>query len=258
MILSKRVALDGVYLDELHDSIVIRGFDPGVPSETIQAANMMGGSGQRITGQHWETLEASVAFAIDISKRDMALRREVYDAVMTWASRKGWLTVDWLTGRRMYVDKVVFPSSGDMWAWTDEYTIGFRAYSVPFWQDSEPSIASNAAPSASGQLSLHIGGNVESVVDAAFENRSGAVINSFQLAVNGNLLTIQSMGLAANETLTISHGTNGILRIMAGNRSLYDRYTGADDLRVMPGTASVLFSAERAGILTVSSCGRWI
>lgn len=258
MILSKRVALDGVYLDELHDSIVIRGFDPGVPSETIQAANTMGGSGQRITGQHWETLEASVTFAIDISKREMALRREVYDAVITWASRKGWLTVDWLTGRRMYVDKVIFPSSGDMWAWTDEYTIGFRAYNMPFWQDAEPTSVSAALPTASGQMSIQIGGNVENVVDIAYANRSGAYINTFRVTANGNTMALSGIGLGAQETLTISHGTDGLLRIMAGNRSVYDKYTGADDLRVLPGVADIVFSADRAGLLTVTNYGRWI
>ena len=50
MILSRRVALGGVQLDEIHEAIVIRSIDPGVPNETINAVERMGGAGQRITG----------------------------------------------------------------------------------------------------------------------------------------------------------------------------------------------------------------
>ena len=66
MILSKRVALGGVQLDEIHESIVIRSIDPGVPDETVQTTSRMGGAGQRITGSHWETLEVAVNFAINV------------------------------------------------------------------------------------------------------------------------------------------------------------------------------------------------
>ena len=49
MILSRRVALNGQQLDELHDAIVIRSIDPGVPNESISAVDRMGGAGSRIT-----------------------------------------------------------------------------------------------------------------------------------------------------------------------------------------------------------------
>ena len=57
MILTKRAALDGVQLDELHDAIVIRGIEPGTPNETLQATGRMGGAGQRVTVQHYDMLE---------------------------------------------------------------------------------------------------------------------------------------------------------------------------------------------------------
>ena len=134
MILSKRVALGGQQLDELHDAIVIRSIDPGVPNESISAVDRMGGAGSRITGDHFSTIDVSVTYAIDIPKRRMAERRAVFDLVNAWANRKGWLTVNWLENRRMYVDKTILPGSGDLWEWTSEFTIVFRAYNVPFWQ----------------------------------------------------------------------------------------------------------------------------
>ena len=111
MILSRRVALGGIQLDELDESIVIRSVDTGVPHETLSAANRMGGAGQRLTGQHWDTMDVHVRWAMDIPKTDLARRREVFEAVTSWALKKGWLTVSYMTDRRMYADKVILPSS---------------------------------------------------------------------------------------------------------------------------------------------------
>ncbi len=257
MILSKRVALGGVQLDELHDAIVIRSIDPGVTKESVSAVTRMGGFGQRMTGQHWDTLEVSVSYAIDIPKREMALRRQIFDAVNAWALKKGWLTVNWLENRRFYVDKVVLPGSGDMWAWTDEFTITFRAYNVPFWQDALPAQVSSGT-AASGSVTVQVGGNVQSVLDVTFQNRSGMTINNFWVQANGNRITLSSLGLGGSSALTINHGTDGLLRIKIGSTSVYQKYTGADDLFVNPGNVGVTFTADRAGTLTVQSYGRWV
>ena len=257
MILSKRVALGGVQLDELHERIVIRSIDPGVPTETTQATPRMGGYGQRITAQHWDTLEVSVSFAINIEKRLMAERRAVFEAVTAWAMKKGWLTVNWLPNRRLWVDKVVIPGSGDVWDWTAEYTIVFRAYNVPFWQDELPAQMSSGTAS-SGRVWLAAGGNIGSVLDVSFRNMSGMTINNFWVQANGNRITLSNLGLGGSDTLAISHGTDGMLRITAGGSSVYNRYTGADDLYVNPGSVAVDFAADRAGILTVQNYGRWV
>ena len=257
MILSKRVALGGVQLDELHDAIVIRSIDPGVPKESISAVSRMGGWGQRMTGQHWDTLEVSVTYAIDIPKTEMALRRQIFDEVNAWALKKGWLTVNWMEGRRFFVDKVILPGSGDVWNWTDEFTIVFRAYGIPFWQDELPAQAVSQT-AASGRVWVPVGGNMQTVLDATFQNRSGMTINNFWVQANENRITLSSLGLGGSATLTISHGTDGLLQIKIGSTSVYQKYTGADDLIVNPGNTAVDYGADRAGVLTASCYGRWV
>ena len=257
MILSKRAALGGVQLDELHESIVIQSVDPGTPQRTISAVAMMGGAGQRITGDHWETLEIIVEFGINLPKRQMELRRQVFEMVTAWALRGGWLTVNWLPNRRLWVDRVELPSSGDMWDWTKTYTITFRAYSVPFWMDEMPAQAVHQLIT-NGSVSIEVGGNVQSVLDVSFQNRSGMTINNFRVSAGGNTLVLSSLGLGGSETLNISHGTDGLLRITAGGRSVLDRRTGADDLYVLPGTNTVTIQSDRAGTLTVRSYGRYV
>ena len=98
MILSRRAALGGSQLDQVDSSVVIRGMDPGTTKKTVNTVSQMGGSGQRETGSHWETVEASVTYAIDIPKTNLADRREVFDSVNEWALAKGWLTMNWMDG----------------------------------------------------------------------------------------------------------------------------------------------------------------
>lgn len=257
MILSKRIALNGNQLDEIDDAIVIRSIDPGITKESISTTSKMGGSGQRMTSQRWETLEVVVRFAILIQKWEMARRREVFDQVIAWAMQKGWLTVNWMPERRLYIDYVQIPGSGDMWEWTDEIQLVFRAYNIPFWLDETPAQAVSGTQ-ASGTLTIQVGGNVESVIDATFANKSGMTIQNFRIAAGGNEIKLAGLNLGGSATLKIDHRTDGLLRIRIGSTSVYEKYTGADDLIVKPGSVNVTFTADRAGILTVQNYGRHV
>lgn len=262
MILSRRVSLGGKQLDEIDEMIVIRKVDPGVAHEAVQAVNRMGGFGQRMTSQHWETLEVNVTFAIDISKRDLERRREVFDAVMAWAKTKGWLRTTEQPGKRMRVDKVVLPAAGDLWEWTKEYTITFRAYGVPFWQEINPATLEVNSIS-NGTRSFEVGGIERTVADVTAKNISGQTITDFTITVGDNTMTFKGLNLTGAETLRIYHGTDGILKIRAetasASRNVFSLRTpeSADDLYVEPGTVSVKVESKRAVQLTVTAAGRW-
>lgn len=249
--------MNGIQLDELHERIVIKSVDPGMPDENITAVSRMGGAGQRITNAHWNMLEATITYGIDVPKRELALRREIVSLVNAWARQNGWLTTNEMPGRRMYVDKTVLQSAGDLWEWTNDHTIAFRAYNVPFWQDAEPAAVVSGIAS-SGTFRMEITGNVETVLDADFVNRSGMTINRFAISANGKTITLESLGLPANKTLSIHHGTDGLLRITANGASVLQKRTGADDLTVNPGAVNVSFSADRAGVLSLRSAGRYL
>jgi len=255
MILNRRVALGGTQLDSLDSRIVIRSIDTGIPHESISAENRMSGWGQRVTGQHWETLEVAVTWAMDIPKKQLATRQAVYEKVCKWALNRGWLTVNYLSGRRMYVDKVVLPSAGDLWQWTSEFTIIFRAYNVPFWQEATPTTGSGD----SGTVLLEgCGGNYQAPLDFTFENTGEADIDSLTVSAGGRTVTFASLGLAPEAVLSFEHGTDGLLRIMIGDESAYGKYSGDDDLIIEPGDNYVTFESDGTGELTVSHYGRFI
>jgi hypothetical protein len=256
MKLSRRIALGGQQLDEVDASVVIRSIDTGTPRETVQTAAMMGGSGQRVTMRHWDTIDVSVSYAIDIPKKQLAERRAVFDAVKAWALARGWLTVNYMSGKRLYVDSVTLPTGADLWRWTDEYTITFRAYSVPFWQDETAVTGSNGR--------IEVPGDVETVCNAELTNGSGSTVNSLTVQVSDSVFEFSGLGLGSGETLKIGHTDNGILyiRIYSGAstwRSVLDKRTGgsSDDLTVKPG--SKIITVSGSGVSGSISCyGRYL
>lgn len=258
MILSRRIALNGQQLDELYERIVIREISFGGIQETVSATSLMGGSGQRITGAHYETMEVSVSFAIMVPAKDMITRRRIYEEVCRWAMQKGWLTVNFMPERRLLVDNVQIQGAGDMRDWTGEYSITFKAYSVPFWQNTVPMSVSKTSVSSS-TFNMMVPGQYRTVADAEFTNTSGSQVTSFSITVDGNTIALTGLTLANTKKLSIYHEDNGILRITADGTSVYDKRSAAsaDDLYVDPGVAAVSMTAGGAGTLKVSVRGRY-
>ena len=255
MKLSRRIALGGQQLDEVDAAVVIRSIDTGATKETVQAVAMMGGSGQRVTGRHWDTIDVSVNYAINIPKKRLAERRAVFDAVNAWAMAKGWLTVNYMTGRRLYVDSVTLPSSADLWEWAEEFTITFRAYAVPFWQDTTATVSTGA--------SITVPGMVETVCDAELTNGSGSTVDDLTLTIGTSSFVFTNLGLGNGKKLKIGHQNDGTLYIRrytgdATFVSAMDKRTGgsSDDLYAMPGARTITVSAS--GVTWSVSCrGRY-
>ena len=191
---------------------------------------------------------------MNIPKTELILRRSVFEAVTKWAMQTGWLTVNYAPGRRMYVDKTILKDPGDLRSWTDEYTITFRAYNVPFWQDVKPAEVVKSSYSG-GNLSMYVPGAFRTVADVEFTNTSGSTLDTFSIGVGGNTISLSNLGIANNGTLKITHGTDGRLKIMAGSASAYSKRSAgsADDLYCDPGNTT-----QRAGNLKVSIYGRYI
>ena len=148
MIFSRRAALNGDQLDEIHDAIVIRGIEQAAGKDNITATATGGPFGQRITGARRDSIDITVKFAIDIKKRDLEGRNAVLEAVNAWAAAArtetggAWLTVGHKPDRRIRVVLAQPAAEGDLWKWTDDFTIIFRAYGVPYWEQSEANTVS--------------------------------------------------------------------------------------------------------------------
>ena len=265
MILTRRVALNSVWLDEIDDRIVISAVEPGEGKENISTSDTATGFGQRITGQKRTTLDIVVRFRmLEHGKNVEGLqeRAELLEAVNTWAANGGELTVNYKPNRRINVVLAQAPGEGSLWDYTKEYTLTFRAYAVPYWEDLEPQTMSTGTANE-GSGTIVIGGSAKTQVDVLLENKSGKSIAEATVAIAGRSMTFSGLDMAGGESLVIDH-KDGLLRARIKNGSTYrsvmaKRTTGsANDFLLTPGTRACSFTASRACKMTVTWRARYL
>ena len=257
MELAHRVALNGVQLDDIDPRINIKGVEENAGKETITGTATAAGSGQRITARRRDTLDIVVKFSMLIEYNDMPGRTELLEKVIASAAAGGFLTLNYKPNRRIGVVLAQAPGAGDLYDWTSVYSLTFRAYAVPYWEEETPRAAATRA-GASGFCSMEVAGSAETVADITLRNASGMTINNVTINAAGKLMTFQGLSMSGSESLMISH-SDGLLVLRVGSRSAMSMRTpgSADDLRVMPGMRNFSFSADRACVMTVACRGRF-
>lgn len=258
MVLKHRVALNGVQLDSLDNRILIQSVDEAAGKDTITAVSLGGADGQRITGKRRDTLDVTVKFSI--RSRDMATRSTILDNVNKWAYGGGTLTLNNRTNKNLTVELVQAPGGGDQYKWTSEYTLVFRAYAVPYWQDTTAT-SKTLTQGSTGSDTLNVPGSAESVANVTVQNKRGSDMGGITLNINGNEMTFTNLGLVNNGSLVIDHVmTGGVMTIRAriGNVSVLANRTGADDFVTKPGSNTIAYSTDGSVIVTVSAKGRYL
>ena len=267
MICARRVALNGVELDQANSAIVIRSIETGDGRENFSATSTAGGSGQRVTSHHRDTMDVVVRFAIKIKKNNLAGRASALEDANEWAAAAengAWLTVNYKTNRRAWMRLVQAPGEGSLWDFTKDFQFTFRAYGVPYWQEAE---AGSTAELSAGTLktgTITVGGNAETVADLTLTNESSSTVNECTVTVDGNSFNFDSLGLAAGESLVIDHRDDGLVRIRILNTSEVYRDamskrlpTSADDLKCRTGSRAISFTSDNSCSMTVSCKGRF-
>lgn len=266
MILSRRVSLAGQYLDQQNAAIVVRSVEVGAPRSDVQMTPLMSGVGQRITSRSWSELVVTVRFAIDIPKRQLYDRRQAYEAACAWAlaGRGKWLSVGYMAGRRLYVDRVEIAEPADLWEWTNEYTITFHAVSVPFWQDQVPAtqrvgILTPTGPEYTGTFAMNIPGQVRTVLDVSIKNGDASVMSSVTIATGISTIALTGLSVAGGKSLVVSHTNDGLLQIKEDGVDAYGKQVagGSTDLYVDPGAQQISITINRDVTIDFSCYGRY-
>ncbi len=266
MRLMRRAALDGVQLDEIDNRILIQGIEPAAGKDQTNTASLWGGVGSRVTGEHRDSIDIVVKFSMDIKKGQYTERSEIFEKVMAWAAKGGWLTLSQKPERRIRVFCATMPAEGDPLEWTNRYSITFRACGVPHWQQENASQLRIAGEN-SYTRQFGVGGTTRTVMEASYKNTSGGRIDRFDLTCGDSAIYLRNLQLANGETLHIDHNDNGkrcVLRIRiqgAGGawRSALDKRTAdsSDDLWVNPGIIDVTLYAGGIGTMLLSCAGRY-
>ena len=268
MKLTRRVALNGKQLDNVDDRIVISSVEPGDGRENITAVDAASGYGQRVTGNRRSTLDMVVKFRIlehGHTKSGMQGRAEVLEKVNAWAAEGGVLTVNYKPERRLNVILAQAPGEGSLWDYTKEYTMTFRAYAIPYWEQENAQSITFGGSSATGNGTAAVDGSAKTQLKAELYNNSGKEINTATVRIGPNVMEFTNLALAGAETLVIDHTSNGLVRIRirsasGGYRSaMAARSTSsANDFMVTPGNIACSYTAQRACRLTVSWRARYL
>ena len=267
MKLTRRVALNGKQLDNVDDRIVISSVEPGDGRENITAVDAASGYGQRVTGNRRSTLDMVVKFRIQEHGRNkdgLQSRAEVLEKVNAWAAAGGVLTVNYKPERRLNVILAQAPGEGSLWDYTKEYTMTFRAYAIPYWEQENAQSVVIGGSASSGSGTAAIDGSAKTQCNAELYNNSGKEINTAEVIIGSHKMSFAGLTLAGGESLVIDHssglvririrGTNGKYRSAMAMRST----SSANDFMVSPGNNSCSFTAQRACRLTVSWRARYL
>ena len=266
MKLQRRVRLGDVWLDEVDDRIVISSVEPADGREGISAVETAAGFGQRITRNRRSTLDMVVKFRIlehGRTKNGMQERSEVLEKVNAWAAPGGVLRVNYKPNRRLNVILAQAPGEGSLWDYTQEFQMVFRAYTIPYWEDSTANSETLATASKKSK-DITIEGSARTQCNVELANKSGAKIDKIKsLYVGGNTMVFASgIALMGNETLVVDH-KDGLVRCRirdAGGsyRNIMKYRSGANDFTADPGQVTCGFEADRACAMTVSWRSRYL
>ena len=268
MKLTRRVALNGVWLDDIDGRIVISSVEPADGRENISAVDAASGFGQRVTGKRRSTLDMVVKFRIlerGKSASGMQGRSEVLEAVNAWAANGGVLTVNYKPDRQLNVILVQAPGEGSLWDYTKEYSLTFRAYAIPYWEQETARSTTIGGGVSSASGTVQIDGSVETQADVSLLNTSGMTINTATVIVAGKSMSFTSLNMGANESLRIDHNSAGLVRIRVRSATGVYRSVmalrstaSANDFLAQPGSRAISFSAQRACRMTVSWRARFL
>lgn len=257
MILRHRVALDGVELDSLDQRILVTKVEEAAGKETYTGVNVWT-AGQRITADRRDTLDVVVRFAIMLRAGEMAERAAVFDKIVAWSHGLHSLSVNYRPGRILRVRCTQLPAMGSPADWANDFSITFRAYEVPFWQDAAETRI-NLGKVTSATQSINLACTERTPLCLYVTNSSGSVNGTLTISANGNSITFTDMNIAAGQKFSFGYN-DGIQYAKRGSESILGsrQSTSADDIWLNPGANTISYSATRRMDVVVGYTGRWV
>ena len=139
--------LGGVLLSSLDESICVLDLREDAP-KLRHATAAAWHDGLHLLDAQRESLTVRVSFLL--ADYDPVSRREALAALHAWACPGGILTVSDRPGQQLQVECDTLPMMSAL-CWSDEMSIDFTAYAVPFWETAEET---SAATTGSAALTL--------------------------------------------------------------------------------------------------------
>ena len=218
------VWLDGLPLHEIDPSIILTDIIEQPAVVDVISYPRAQGSGLRIAKRTRQSLSVSVRFAI--WEYDVTRRKAVMQKIVTWAKSGKYLAINDRPGQRLRVEVDSMPTIQSALKWTQDLTITFTAYAMPFWESDDVHMLTTSDVASM----MIMGDGDQTLVDATIQ-----VEEEGDVTVKADNTTITLTDVSG--TINITHGDDGILRITAGEDSLLSHREpkSSDDLIATPG-----------------------
>lgn len=237
------VWLDGLPLHEIDPTIILTDIIEQPAAVDVVSYPRAQGSGTRVSKRTRQSLSVSVRFRI--WEYNVTRRKAVMQKVIAWAKGGKRLAVNDRPAQRLRVEVDELPTIQSALHWQQEISLTFTAYAFPFWENDYAD-----SLTTSGAASMYVAGDADSAPVDVSITPSGS-----KVTVKADQTTITLTGISGD--VEISHGDDGLLRIVSGGESILFHRTpeSSDDLFVTPGRVND-FSIE-GGTATFRVRGVW-
>ncbi len=241
--------MNGASLSALDGSILITDVEEEGAPQTLTVCDLPGREGSRFIRRRRTSL--TVKIRLMIRERSLNRRRILLEKLARWCT-DGYLTVSYRRGQRLGCVCVQGVEGVSVTGWAEEITLIFRAYGLPWWEDTVPKTLT-LAPGEEG--SLHLGGTAETTWAEA-EAACLTAVNTLTLTCGETAMTFTDLAMTPGETLRLTWDREGMQQIRIqgnGTRSaLGCRTADSDDDLLVPANKTVPLRVEADGQVAVT------
>lgn len=251
------VYMDNLPLDAIDPAIYVTDVQETPVSYDATTMQRAKGDGLRVLRRLRDSKQVRVAFMV--RETDVGRRRDIVQRVAAWAMGGKYLALGDRPGQRLRVLCETLPGITSALKWTQELTMVFTAYAMPYWEAETPTRASFTG--TSGTAVIRNAGTAPCFLEAEISNTSGATLDTVMLGMDGQALSFTGLALGAGKTLKIYYDDKWILRAEVDGASVLSKRTsGSDDDLILPtGKATtVTISADKAVSVTLKARGLWL
>lgn len=259
------VSLNGEDLGSLDRRIMVQGIAERAGIMQTVAQQKGSGKGQHIGSTNRQYVDVTVSFNFyGVGRGSEEERARLFDMVVGWAACGGWLMSNFRSGKRINVICQTLPEPGDFRSdWSKDYSVVFRAYEVPYWQDVATT-AVQIGRTHSGSVSVTGEHSADSPIGFTAKNLNSSIMNTLTVTANGKSMSFSGLGLGYNDMLQVDYTEDGVQRIRkisAGGNVMTAMgartAASADDLWFKHGSNSISYSAEQNCELLLQIVRRW-
>lgn len=278
MFLRFDAAMNGKNFSDIAPEVLLRDIIELPVEMDTDATNRAGRYGQTVPTLARRSL--SVRLVYQIREYDIQRRSAVNGMVLAWAMQGGWLTINSRPGKRLRVVCNSLPGMDSNLKWTQDLSITFTAYAVPYWEDDGDAKSVTFTTEGDAVDGMYHGanvinapGNVDKEPVTAFVtniNSDGALLTHLKIMVDDTFMEFEGMNQGADgymgAFIVIDYDENDILRIRdtrsdVDNGSLLKYRTEESDddlLAVCNKDNQIHVYADVPVSLTIYARGRWL